>query len=144
MARKATRPPRGRFGRHAQRGRAGVEDVAATTDPTATPDDAGPVGLDDAEAAEFLAACAAAERASMPDRLPLALALALAFLIALVASGVPQRVWNESRDRNIERLVQRQDLKRGWSARVGATREDLGLAPRPAHIKPVRPLWQIW
>jgi hypothetical protein len=105
---------------------------------------AGPIGLSEAEAREFLAVCAAAERSAQPDRLPLAIGLALLFLVGLAASGLPQRMWIEARERGIERLVHRPDLKRGWTARVGATREDLGLQPRPAHIAPVKPAWQLW
>lgn len=105
---------------------------------------AGPIGLSEAEAREFLAVCAAAERSAQADRLPLAIGIALLFLVGLAASGLPQRLWIEARERGIERLVHRPDLKRGWSARVGATREDLGLQPRPAHIAPVKPAWQLW
>lgn len=139
MARRSARPPRGRFGRMHRRPLSGPvqPDDAATTVPEH-------VGLDPAEAAEFLAICAAAERSSQPDRLPIAIALALAFLLALAVSGLPQRLWTEARDRGIERLIHRPDLKRGWSARVGATREDLGLQKRPDDVKPIRRSWEMW
>ncbi len=101
-------------------------------------------GLDEAEAAHFLAICEAAERSHQPDRLLWALGAAIAVLAALAISGVPQRLWNESRERAVQKLIHRPDLKRGWKARMGVTREDLGLEPRPAHIKPMRGEWQLF
>lgn len=116
---------------------------------SAQPSDAGrdvtsSPGLDDAEAAHFLAVCAAAERSHQPDRMVWALGAAIAVLAALAMSGIPQRLWNESRERAVQKLINRPDLKRGWKARMGVTREDLGLEPRPDHVKPMRGDWQLF
>lgn len=101
-------------------------------------------GLDEAEAADFLAICAAAERSHQPDRMLWALGAAIAVLVALAISGLPQKLWNESRERAVQKLIHRPDLKRGWKARMGVTREDLGLPPRPDHVKPMRADWQLF
>ena len=90
------------------------------------------VGLSDAEAAEVMASMAVAERASMPDRLPLVVALVVATLFLVMASGVVQSVVNKTREQMIEERLERPRAQYGWSARVGATKKALGLPEKPA------------
>lgn len=90
------------------------------------------VGLSDSEAAEVLASMAIAERASMPDRLPLVVALVVALLFVVMATGVVQSVVTDVREQMIEDRIKRPRAQYGWSARVGATKKALGLPEVPA------------
>lgn len=116
-----------------------VEDLASGKIPTESTVEMGgardsEVGLTDAEAAELLASMAVAERASQPDRLPIVVALVVAALFVVMASGVVQKLVDRTRDQMIEDRIKRPRAQHGWTGRVGATREALGLPEKP--VKP--------
>ncbi len=90
------------------------------------------VGLSDAEAREMLASMAVAERSSQPDRLPVVIALVVAALFVLLASGVVQTIFSETKEQMIEERLARPRARYGWSARVGADKAKLGLPEKPA------------
>ncbi len=90
------------------------------------------VGLNAAEAAEMLASMDAAERASLPDRLPLVMILVAAGLVIVLATGVVQTLLSGAREQLIEERIERPRAQHGWSGRVGASRKALGLPAEPA------------
>lgn len=92
----------------------------------------GDVGLSDSEAAEVMAAMAAAERAAQPDRLPVVVAIVVALLFIVMASGVVQSIVGDVREQMIEERIKRPRAQYGWSARVGASKKALGLPEKPA------------